>query len=215
MKRPDLPVACGGRPLAERGRQGKAASTPWPGRRAGDATRSNCYQIYPTPFSLLQARLSKVARIDGISGVYVYKPLTFGLAFGLAMFASIGPRAQTADLRWEVLADDEKQIIDRVAADFYEESLRQSQAEAIESHTSEIYASGSDEQRDEFRNERRSEWQAMTPVERASLREAKRPLFRNLTEEQKAPFRRHALDRLGGVGALDADAIADALKNDI
>jgi len=145
----------------------------------------------------------------------VRRPLTFGVVFGLAMFASLGPRAQPADLRWEIMASDEKLIVDRLAADFYEESLRQTQVDAIESHTSEIYAGETPMGRARFRAERRAEWEAMNEAERASLHGMKRPLFRNLTQEQKAPFRRHALDRLRGAGALDRSALADALRNDI
>lgn len=143
------------------------------------------------------------------------RPVTFGVVFGLVMFASFAPRAQTADLRWEVMASDEQRIVDRLAADFYEESLRQTQVDAIERHTSEIYAGETPAGRARFRADRRAEWEAMNEAERASLHGAKHPLFRNLTEAQKAPFRRHALDRLRGAGALDREALTAALQNDI
>lgn len=147
--------------------------------------------------------------------VNVRRPLIFGIIFGLALFGSSAPRAQQTDLRWEVMADGEKAIVDRLAADFYEQSLRQSQADAIERHTAEIYAEASPGERARFRARRRAQWEAMDEAERASLHSVERPLFRNLTEEQKTPFRQYALDRLSGVGAIDRDALATALRNDI
>jgi len=147
----------------------------------------------------------------------VRRPLLFGVFFGLAAFGSLSPSAhgQTIDMRWEVLAADEKALIDRLAADFYEESLRQSQAAAIESHTSELYQRATPVERARFREERRAAWEEMAPTERQKLRDAKRPTYRNLTEAQKAPFRAIALDNLGAAGVLDQEALADALKNDI
>lgn len=131
------------------------------------------------------------------------------------MFISAVPRAQMVDLRWEVMASDEKAIVDRLAADFYEQSLRYAQAGAIEQHTAEIYTEATPAERARFRAERRAEWHAMDKQARASLHDAKRPLFRNLTEEQKAPFRRHAFDRLRGAGAIDQSALTHALGKDI
>ncbi|MGE0410148.1 MAG: DUF3106 domain-containing protein, partial [Amphiplicatus sp.] len=119
------------------------------------------------------------------------------------------------DMRFEVLAEDERALIDRLAADFYEETLRQSQANAIESHTSEIYAQAAPAERARFRAERRAAWKRMTPAQRAALADTKHPAYRNLTEQQKAPFRSIALDELGAAGALDREALAHALRNDI
>lgn len=143
------------------------------------------------------------------------KSFIFGVIIGLALAAAPGSRAQTPDLRWAVMASDEKVIVDRLAADFFEESLRRTQAAAIERHTAAIYANASASERARFRAARRAKWRAMSEAERASLRMAHRPLFRNLMEEQKAPFRRYALDRLRGAGALDRSALVDALRNDI
>lgn len=145
------------------------------------------------------------------------RPLTFGVIFGMATFLSFAPdaHAQTADMRWEALSESERGLIDRLAADFYEDGLRQAQSDAIETRTNEIYREAQPADRARYREDRRSDWEAMSDAQRGSLRGVKRPVYRNLTEEQKAPFRRGALDRLGGAGALDADAIADTLKNDI
>lgn len=145
------------------------------------------------------------------------RPLTFGLFFGLAAFGSLSPNAhsETIDMRWEVLAESEKAIIDRLAADFYEDSLRQSQASAIESHTSDLYVRATPVERARYRDERRAAWEQMSDADRQILRNAKRPTYRNLTEAQKQPFRTIALDNLGAAGILDREALADALKNDI
>lgn len=129
------------------------------------------------------------------------------------MVTSIAPRAQ--DMRWEVLGPEERTFIDRLAADFYEDSLRSSQAQAIEARTSEIYANAAPADRAHFRQQRRKDWREMTPSQREALRGAKRPAYRNLAEEQKAPFRSIALDKLGAAGALDAEALAAALSKDI
>lgn len=118
-------------------------------------------------------------------------------------------------MRFEVLAADEKALIDLLAADFYEDSLRQSQSGAIEKRTSEIYQSATPAERSAFRDERRANWEDMTQSDRVSLRDAKYPTFKNLTETQKLPFRSIALDKLGAAGALDETALSDALKNDI
>ncbi len=136
----------------------------------------------------------------------------------MTLFASFTPQAgaQTGvDTRWEVLASGERRIIDRVAAQFYEEELRYAQSSEIEAHTSELYADASPAARDRFRSERRASWNEMTDAQRRALRGAKRPSYRNLTEAQKAPFRRHAIDQLGAAGAIDQDALAAALRKDI
>ncbi|MEX0645460.1 MAG: hypothetical protein WD076_09125 [Parvularculaceae bacterium] len=145
------------------------------------------------------------------------RPLIFGLVFGLAAFGSLSPSAhgQTVDMRFEVLAATEKTLIDRLAADFYEEQLRQSQASAIETHTSELYVRATPAERARFREERRAAFEDMPEAERKVLRDVKRPTYRNLTESQKAPFRSIALDNLDAAGVLDREALADALKNDI
>lgn len=145
------------------------------------------------------------------------RPMTFGIVFGIVTFMSFGPGAQAfgSDPRWDAMAPADQALIDRLAAQFYESELRQAQSDAIEQRTSEIYAESAGDEREQFREDRRAAWQAMSEIERASLRGVKRPAYRNLTEEQKAPFRQHAIDQLGGAGAVDRDALADAIRNDI
>ncbi|MEQ8936523.1 MAG: hypothetical protein RIE56_12110 [Amphiplicatus sp.] len=146
------------------------------------------------------------------------RPITFGVIVGMTLFASFTPQANAqmgVDMRWEVLAAGERRIIDRLAAQFYEEELRYAQSSQIEAHTGELYAHASPNERDRFRNERRASWNAMTDAQRRTLRGAKRPSYRNLTEAQKAPFRRYAIDQLGAAGAIDQEALEAALRKDI
>ena len=131
------------------------------------------------------------------------------------MFGSFGAKAQDLDLLWQILTPEDRSIVDRLAADFYQESLRQVQADAIEDRTSAIYASAAETERMQFRAERRSRWSEMSEATRNELRNAKRPEYENLTDDQKAPFREHALRRLGGAGAIDERALAEAFSRDI
>ncbi len=152
------------------------------------------------------------------------RPLVFGVFFGVATFCSFDLGAQEliepqntvyVDMRWQALSDDEKAIVDRLATDFYEESLRYSQASAIEAHTTKIYTVGSPEVRDRFRRERRLKWLSMTGAQRQTFRNSKRPRFTHLEEGQKHPFRQFALDRLDAAGAVDQEALNDAINSSI
>ncbi len=96
----------------------------------------------------------------------------------------------------EARAEDDP-LVDRVAAEFYEKSLRRSQSRNIEAATAEIYRRLDEEEKSAFRERRRRAWQDMNETARHSLRGVKTPKFRNLTETQKAPFRRAAERRLG------------------
>lgn len=123
--------------------------------------------------------------------------------------------AQGFDLRYEALAEKERALIDLMAADFYEKSLRTSQARAIEARTAALYRGRPEEARASFRAARRARWREMGEPSRTALRGAKEPVFDHLAEEQKTPFRSIALDRLGAAGAIDAAALAEALSKDI
>lgn len=145
------------------------------------------------------------------------RPLTFGLVFGFALFGSLGPGAHAQDpaLVWDILSADERAIVDRLAADFYQESLRRTQADAIEETTSRLYAEAGKAERARFLDERRRQWDALSQTERERIRGVKQPEYRNLTESQKTPFREHAINRLGGAGAIDEDRLAEAFRRDI
>lgn len=154
------------------------------------------------------------------------RPFLFGVIFSFVFFGSLHAEAgdaasapariyAAADLTWQALADDEKAIIDRMAADFFEASLRLSQSRLIEAHTGKIYRSLTPADRAYFREERRRAWKKMTAAQRLALRGVKRPKFSNLAEPQKQPFRRYALDILGAEGAINQQALADVLAQDI
>lgn len=130
-------------------------------------------------------------------------PYLISLISALALCTPISAAAQdsgfgsaAAEQRWETLAPGDRAMVDRMAASFYESDLRLAQSRQIEASTSSIYTAMSERERSEFRDERRSEWRSMRPEERAALRNVKLPAYSNLTEAQKAPFRRIAIDRL-------------------
>lgn len=153
------------------------------------------------------------------------RPAIFGAAFLAALFLSVSPRAEPGageegrliaqDVRFEVLAAEEKAIIDRIAADFFEKDLRPQQSQAIEDSTSARYLRSDPEERARIRAERRAEWRAMSEARRAALKNAADPRYDNLSAEQRAPFRRHVINRLGAAGAIDEEALAEALAGDI
>jgi len=113
------------------------------------------------------------------------RALLFSVIFSLAFFGSFHAQA-AGDV-----------LIDRVAADFYEHALRHSQSRNIEAATAGIYRNLQPAAQAAFRAERRARWREMDDVERAALKGVKTPAFENLSEAQKAPFRRAAAEKLG------------------
>ncbi|WP_133162418.1 hypothetical protein [Hyphococcus luteus] len=87
--------------------------------------------------------------------------------------------------------------MDLMAADFYETSLRLSQAQRIEAQTARRYLTLDAAGRARFRAARKRQWREMSEAERQALRGAKRPRFDNLDETQKQTFRRIAAETLG------------------
>ncbi len=119
------------------------------------------------------------------------------------------------DISWHVLADYEKAIIDQMASDFFEKSLRLSQSREIEAVTPAIYRSLAPADRARFRAERRLAWRDMSDGQRQALRGVTRPSYDNLAEVQKLPFRRNAVSVLSASGAIDPKALNAALKREI
>lgn len=155
-------------------------------------------------------------------GISVRRPLLFGVIFSLVLFGSLranagepGERAHPADISWHALADYEKAIIDRMAADFFEKSLRLSQTRQIEAATPAIYRSLSPHGQAQFRAERRRLWRNMPDRRRQALRGVTRPDFDNLAEIQKLPFRQNAVNLLNASGAINANALTAALRREI
>lgn len=150
------------------------------------------------------------------------RPVLFGVIFSLVLFGSLranagepGENAAPVDISWQVLADYEKAIIDRMAADFFEKSLRLSQSRQIEAATPAIYRSMPPQEQARFRAERRLLWRNMADRQHQALRGVTRPEFDNLAEIQKLPFRRNAVSVLSASGAINAQALTAALRLEI
>ncbi len=92
----------------------------------------------------------------------------------------------------------ELDLLDLIAADFYENTLRRAQSFKIEAQTALNYQQLSRDARMRFRSERRAIWLALSDIQRQSLRSVKSPQFNNLSEAQKSPFREIALNQLTG-----------------
>jgi len=142
------------------------------------------------------------------------RPILFSIAFGLGLFGSLHARAQiqgeTAAPAGQKVVDpteitrqaiDRQILVDRMAADFFETSLRHSQAQRVQAATAAAYQAMTEEERAIFRKERRAAWRAMSEGERQSLRNVKTPSYLHLSEEQKRPFRDIALDQLSASDA--------------
>ena len=150
------------------------------------------------------------------------RPFLFGVIFSLVLFGSLrvnagepGESAARFDISWHVLADYEKAIIDQMAADFFEKSLRLSQTRQIEATTPAIYRSLARHDQARFRAERRLLWRKMSDRKRQALRGVTRPDFDNLAEIQKLPFRQNAVRLLSASGAINATALTAALRHEI
>lgn len=155
-------------------------------------------------------------------GNLVRRPFLFGVIFSFVLFGALRADAgerdgnvAPADISWQVLADYEKAIIDRMAADFFERSLRLSQSRQIEAATQAIYRNLRPIEKTRFRAERRLAWRNMSDRQRQALRGVTRPSFNNLAETQKLPFRRNAVDVLSASGAINPRALAAALRLEI
>lgn len=154
------------------------------------------------------------------------RPAIFGAAFFGALFLTVSPRAEpmprpsgdapaAQDVRYEVLAPEEKAIIDEIAADFFEKDLLPEQSRIIEAATAARYQRASTGERSAIRAQRRAEWASLSEKKRRALMNAAEPRYDNLSDDQKAPFRRHAINRLGAAGAIDEDALAAAIDDGI
>lgn len=112
------------------------------------------------------------------------------------------PVQHQGHLIWNSMGSGDRLIVDRLAADFYERSLRYSQTQTIEQNTARAYTGATPPARAAYRAERRQQWQQMNQNQQYALRNVKRPVFAHLSESQKWPFRDHALRQLGAAGAI-------------
>ena len=159
-----------------------------------------------------------------------------GFAFGFAMMASLSPgpavpisTAQTLSKQvqqpvfvnrttnvstqiWHTMGEDERLIVDRLAADFFERSLRYAQTQSIEATTANLYRYAHPNDRQVIRKMRRDQYAALPNQQQQALRNNKRPQFAHLNEIQKWPFREHAMVQLGAVGAIDERALQNRVR---
>ncbi len=120
---------------------------------------------------------------------------------------TLAPAGQTvvAPMAISRQAINQEALVDRMAADFYENALRHSQALRVQKATAQTYLAMGEEDRAQFREQRRAAWRMMSQGQRQSLRNTKTPRYLLLSEEQKQPFRDIALDRLTASGARAID----------
>lgn len=137
------------------------------------------------------------------------RPLLFSFVFSCAYFGSFNAGAQvlkqTQDISIESLLAElpamasirHEDAIEARAAEFFERSLRLSQAKRIEADTASAYRQMEPKARAEFRNQRRRQWKTFSERQKSSLRSVKTPQYRNLSESQQQLFRNIAARQLG------------------
>lgn len=135
------------------------------------------------------------------------RPLFLGLVIGfVSVFSFSGSVsaqesqsvAQSASLpvgkveqMWPALDASQRTMVDLLAADFFQNDLSEAQRERIFSARADQYRGAAGAERDSYRAERRREWQA-----RKGPAIPTGTSYDLLTDEQKAPFRRYAIDQL-------------------
>lgn len=98
------------------------------------------------------------------------------------------------------------QLIEGMARDFFERSLHPSQQRRVEATTSTLYIKASAREKQHFRAGRMAQWLAMSETDRLRLRQAKMPVYDNLTERQKDVFRAIARTIFIGGSAFKAES---------
>ncbi|MGV6800477.1 MAG: hypothetical protein ACWA5L_00970 [bacterium] len=92
---------------------------------------------------------------------------------------------------WEMLSSEQRQMVDLLAQDFFERQLTLSQQRNILSVTARHYRQGDEQQQQNMRQQRRQIWRKKNTEDRQIT------LYDMLTENQKSPFRNHAMRQLG------------------
>ncbi len=98
---------------------------------------------------------------------------------------------------WTGLDREQKKLVDLVAADFFENDLSYAQQNNIVESQANKYRAASPKERDQIRSNRRLEWQTKSSSEQEAATISSGGRFNVLTDKQKAPFRLHAIERLG------------------
>jgi hypothetical protein len=133
------------------------------------------------------------------------KPLFLGFIMGFAGVLSFSGQAGAQDrlaeaipvgkvqIIWPQLEASQKTMVDLVAADFFQNELSDAQRQRIIGTDAAHYRSSTGDDREALRTGRGQEWQARSESGDAT---ASAPYDR-LSDRQKAPFRRYAIDQLG------------------
>ncbi len=98
---------------------------------------------------------------------------------------------------WETLDPAQKKVVELVAADFFQHELSSLQQNRIIDSQAGKYRTSSPETRDQMRHARRSEWSSRSDSERREALLTAGSTYGVLTENQRAPFRLYAIEKLG------------------
>lgn len=100
-------------------------------------------------------------------------------------------------------------LVEVLAAEFFESTLRLAQSRQIEAETAKRYLSMDAADRAQFRAERKRLWRHMNAEQKQALRGVKRPSFANLDDGQKQTFRQIASETLGAGAPRSQSARGD------
>ena len=146
--------------------------------------RSPCFKFAVFGTVFLMSAMPTVAAQDG-PGMMVQSPQASVMS------------SPMVTARWSVLNQDQRKMVDLLAADFFNRSLTASQRGVIAGATADAYAKATPQEQRVFRQQRRAAWQKLTPVDKALGQAMPRPTYRSLTDSQKSPFRNIAIQELG------------------
>jgi len=132
---------------------------------------------------------------------------------GLVLTLAVGPAAAAAQSRSADLGE-RRQVssIDRLAASDFRARVSEEEARVMEAETAARYVAAPPAVRAEIRERRRAVWNSLSNAERMALRSAKTPIFANLSDEQKAPYRARAIANYEALSPTEQARIAAADK---
>ncbi|GGD03796.1 hypothetical protein [Aquisalinus flavus] len=135
------------------------------------------------------------------------RPLSLGLVIGFVSVFSFSGQVNAQEMAsaqapgalpvgkveqmWPALDASQRSMVDLLAADFFQNDLSEAQRERIFAARADQYRGAAGADRDSYRAERRREWQA-----RKGPAAPTGTSYDLLTDDQKAPFRRYAIDQL-------------------
>ena len=86
--------------------------------------------------------------------------------------------------------------MERMAADFFENSLRHAQSQRIAAETAQTYREMDKGAQASFKSSRRTLWECLSAEQRQRWRDQKKPSYWGLSEQQKDEFRNIARRQL-------------------